>query len=193
MSDNANEFYMSGSIYIPASYTEVQVLTSDTSSYIRNSCTKFKVTNPSDNTGKNWVINPSGYLKNVIGTKLTFVLNDIVFNDGSTAPYSSDLVLTDTQKNAAIAVIFMYKSGYYYGVGLKETTARWMNESSLLGYENLTTNSTDDGKSNTEVSSTQTGSNNTNFYDYPFEGSSEKTPNKAGSRHYVRAIHQFSE
>ena len=35
-----------------------------------------------------------------------YAVGDIVFNDGSATPYSSELTLTNAQKNAAVAVIF---------------------------------------------------------------------------------------
>ena len=75
-----------------------------------------------------------------IGTKAPTAakaVGDIVFNDGSATPYSSDLTLTDAQKSAAVAVIF-YKGTSSdvlgektLGVGLKNTkgettkTYRW--------------------------------------------------------------------
>lgn len=65
-----------------------------------------------------------------IGTKAPTeakAVGDIVFNDGSATPYSSDLTLTDAQKTAAVAVIF-YKGtssdvlgAKTLGVGLKNT------------------------------------------------------------------------
>ena len=54
-------------------------------------------------------------------------LNDIVFNDGSATPYTSGLSLTDSQKNAAVAVIFYKDSTKTLGVGLKRSasTIEW--------------------------------------------------------------------
>lgn len=59
------------------------------------------------------------YARLYYGTKLPTAakeVGDIVFNDGSATPYSTNLSLTDAQKAAAVAVIF------YRGTGLNSDT-----------------------------------------------------------------------
>ncbi|MBR0099564.1 MAG: InlB B-repeat-containing protein, partial [Treponema sp.] len=59
------------------------------------------------------------YARLYYGTKLSTAakeVGDIVFNDGSATPYSTNLSLTDAQKAAAVAVIF------YKGTGLNSDT-----------------------------------------------------------------------
>lgn len=56
-----------------------------------------------------------------IGTKSpTWIksVGDIVFNDGSSTPYTEELTLTDYQKSKAIAVIYKVDGSKAYGVGL---------------------------------------------------------------------------
>ena len=70
-----------------------------------------------DSTGK------SAYYRHYRGTKLptaTKGIGYIMFNDGSSTPYSNGLSLHNDQKAAAVAVIFKVASGKAYGVGLKQ-------------------------------------------------------------------------
>ncbi|MBP5602906.1 MAG: hypothetical protein J6X78_09290 [Treponema sp.] len=52
---------------------------------------------------------PKDQKKSYVGTKTpkeAKAVGDIVFNDGSATPYTEDMILTDDQKAAAIAIIF---------------------------------------------------------------------------------------
>ena len=90
----------------PERYADtVTVLEADSGVTLGDQVGKFTLTPSTD--GKLWYIASGGNLKKYYGTKLApDAVGDIVFNDGSATPYSSDLTLTDDQKNAAIAVIF---------------------------------------------------------------------------------------
>lgn len=46
------------------------------------------------------------------------VVGDIVFNDGSATPYSSELILSDEQKEKAIAIIYKVDGSKSYGIGI---------------------------------------------------------------------------
>lgn len=70
-----------------------------------------------DSTGK------SAYFRLYRGTKLptaTKGIGYIMFNDGSSTPYSANLSLHNDQKAAAVAVIFKTSGSKAYGVGLKQ-------------------------------------------------------------------------
>ncbi|MBQ0002250.1 MAG: hypothetical protein KBT21_01800 [Treponema sp.] len=84
---------------------------------------KFKV--KTDSSGDNWGIGSNGKNIKIIGTKApgNYAVGDIVFNDGSATSYSEGPILTEEQKNAAIAVIFRVGDGSEgnktLGVGIK--------------------------------------------------------------------------
>ena len=63
----------------------------------------------------------ASFVKTHLGTKdKPDAVGDIVFNDGTATPYSTELTLTDKQKAAAIAVIFRADDYGVRGVGLKQ-------------------------------------------------------------------------
>ena len=77
-------------------------------------------------TNVTWVYNydpngPTYYGSNAPGSTLS--VGDIVFNDGSSMPYSSTISLSDAQKTAAVAVIF--DASAKKGVGLVQTALGW--------------------------------------------------------------------
>ena len=83
-----------------------------------------------------------------IGTKAPSeakAVGDIVFSDGSATPYSTDLTLSETQKEAAVAVIYYAGSSAEdvlgaktLGVGLKNTgtdnTLAWAKDEDVKGF-----------------------------------------------------------
>ena len=121
-----------------------------TESLIADSCTKFIVKKETGND-KNWIIASNGYLKSIIGTKTDFALQDIIFSDGSTMPYSSNMTLTSYQKQNAIAVLGYWtdSKSVWYGISLKEISKGWVNSNSLAGNGSVST-SDSDGLTNTE-------------------------------------------
>ena len=136
----------------PSTYsTNTRALAANSAS-LDSTCTKFEVTKESDND-KNWIINSDGKLKTVIGTRAKIVNNSILFNDGSSMPWtyssSTAIELSDTQKQNAVAYIFKQDRSTYYGVGLKETTAAWIVSSAYTGYNNSESTSDSDGQANT--------------------------------------------
>ncbi len=68
-------------------------------------------------------------------------VGDIVFNDGSSTPYTAELTLTDAQKAAAIAVIFKAEGGKVLGVGLKHNRSglAWCTSGAKAYSTNITT------------------------------------------------------
>ena len=168
--DNKNDVYLDTGKYItvtegltghdtvatitPSTYsTNTRALAANSAS-LDSTCTKFEVTKESDND-KNWIVNSDGKLKTVIGTRAKIVNNSILFNDGSSMPWtyssSTAIELSDTQKQNAVAYIFKQDRSTYYGVGLKETNAKWAENTSVRGYNNSNSTSTDDGEANTNA------------------------------------------
>ncbi len=72
---------------------------------------------PVTNTNTTSISNTTQTVKTPTDPK---AVGDIVFNDGSAIPYSSTLILTDAQKNAAVAYIF-YKGTECSDNGLNRT------------------------------------------------------------------------
>ena len=111
----------------PTSTVRVQVLTTDEqqATLLQQSSSKFAVTN--DSQGGRWVIGNDGYLKDgPLGRKSQpGAVGDIVFSDGTAEEYSSNMQLSDKQKNAAVAVIFKVSGADTYGVGLNEEELIW--------------------------------------------------------------------
>lgn len=152
----------------PAGYESTALLVKDDSAasdIVSSEYNKFSIQNPGDG-GKNWITLNDGKLQQAIGTKKGFSLKDIVFNDGSTMAYSSDITLTTLQKQNAVAVIGWYSGSTWYGIGLKEpnTTGKpWTDSSSLKGYASVGATS-DDGLTNM---SKITGLSDFNYNNYP--------------------------
>lgn len=169
--DNKNDVYLDTGKYItvtegltghdtvatitPSTYsTNTRALAANSAS-LDSTCTKFEVTKESDND-KNWIVNSDGKLKTVIGTRAKIVNNSILFNDGSSMPWtyssSTAIELSDTQKQNAVAYIFKQDGSTYYGVGLKETNAKWAkNGGECRGYNNSESTSDSDGQTNTNA------------------------------------------
>lgn len=68
-------------------------------------------------------------------------VGDIVFNDGSSTPYTAELTLTADQKAAAIAVIFKAEGGKTLGIGLKHdhNGLAWCTTDAKAYNKNITT------------------------------------------------------
>ena len=140
----------------PYSYqNDIQLIEAGSGVTLANETGKFAVRkNPSD-TDYNWIITNSGTIKKVIGTKTGFSIKDIVFNDGSTMAYSSDMTLTPFQQRNAVAVIGYRSGSTYYGIGLKEPEQpagtikqlSWIENTGLNGYQSVGATS-DDGSQN---------------------------------------------
>ncbi|WP_027728412.1 hypothetical protein [Treponema sp. C6A8] len=152
----------------PSTYTNGTQVLYSSNALLSSNYSKFAVKKPSG-SDKNWVIiadGSYGKTKEIIGTSLEYHYKDIVFNDGSTIPYSSNLVLNSTQKAAAIAYIVYKYNSTYCGVGLQQTKLKW-------AYKDLTTpsgytdssgsTSTKDGKANTEAIKDLSDYNQTNY------------------------------
>ncbi len=87
-------------------------------------------------TNVTWVYNydpngPTYYGSNAPGSTLS--VGDIVFNDGSSMPYSSTISLSDAQKTAAVAVIF--DASAKKGVGLLQTALGWATADARVYYD----------------------------------------------------------
>lgn len=150
----------------PYSYqNDIQLIEAGSGVTLADETGKFAVSkNPE--TNYNWIITNSGTIKQVIGTKTGFSIKDIVFNDGSTMAYSSDMALTTFQKQNAVAVIGYRSGSTWYGIGLKEpnTTGKpWTDSRSLLGYASVGATG-DDGLTNM---SKITGLSDYNYNNYP--------------------------
>ena len=136
----------------PGSYTaDLQILkgTAVTTEYF-----KFAVKPNESGSSEYWLINKLGQLAHPIGTKMpgeTLEVGDIVFNDGSSIPYSEGLTLTDAEKSAAIAVIFRVGDGTEgnktLGVGIKKSAEKivWCSFSANGYNMKFNTNSSQDG------------------------------------------------
>ena len=111
----------------PTSTVRVQVLTTDEqqATLLQQSSSKFAVTN--DSQGGRWVIGNDGYLKDgPLGSKSQpGAVGDIVFSDGTAEEYSSNMQLSDKQKNAAVAVIYYVSVSTKYGVSVNEAMLQW--------------------------------------------------------------------
>lgn len=131
----------------PSDYSDenkILVLSESATTEIEDEYQKFDII-PKDLGGgvtETWVIDISGQLKKLVGKKKKpDAKYDIVFNDGSATAYTSDLTLTDDEKNAAIAVIFYVgtecsNDNTTYrklGVGLKQSDLSYW----CLGEENM--------------------------------------------------------
>lgn len=130
----------------------VLALGANSGTTIADSCTKFAVTKRDSDT-KNWAITTAGTLDQIIGTRAKIVNNSILFNDGSSMPWtyssSTTIELSDTQKQSAVAYIFKQDGSTFYGVGLKQTNAAWTVHTAVNGYSNSKSTSTDNGETNT--------------------------------------------
>lgn len=136
----------------PGSYAaDLQILEG---SALATEYTKFAVRQDPNTSDIYWRVNKSGFLDTKIGTKtkgVNLAVGDIVFNDGSSIPYSEGLTLSEEEKSAAIAVIFRVGDGSdgnkTLGVGIQhEPTACF--ERSSKGYSiifNSTVCKPDDG------------------------------------------------
>jgi hypothetical protein len=122
-------------------------------------CGKFAIT-PQNGTTQ-WTINKSdGNLKvPTFGDKdAPSAVGDIVFSDGTAVAYSSNLQLSDAQKNAAVAVIYKVSGSTKYGVGLNEASLAWA-VSGAIGL-------LDDAEINNYCYDTSNGLNNRSRLDY---------------------------
>lgn len=133
----------------------VLALGANSGTTIADSCTKFAVTKRDSDT-KNWAITTAGTLDQIIGTRAKIVNNSILFNDGSSMPWtyssSTTIELSDTQKQSAVAYIFKQDRSTYYGISLKETNATWAkNGGECRGYNNSESTSDSDGQTNTNA------------------------------------------
>lgn len=96
----------------PEEYTagrQILTLASGAGTTLAAEYEKFAVTKDSSNPDTPWWIDTEGKLKDKYGDKDSsegYAVGDIVFNDGSATPYTSGLTLTNSQKAAAIALIF---------------------------------------------------------------------------------------
>lgn len=68
-------------------------------------------------------------------------VGDIVFNDGSATPYSSELILSDEQKEKAIAIIYKVDGSKSYGIGiLSAESLQFCSQYANLDSEDLSAN-----------------------------------------------------
>ena len=139
----------------PSTYsTNTRALAANSAS-LDSTCTKFEVTKESDND-KNWIVNSDGKLKTVIGTRAKICNSSILFNDGSSMPWtyssSTTIELSDTQKQNAVAYIFKQDRSTYYGISLREASLAWAkNGGECRGYNNSESTSDSDGQTNTNA------------------------------------------
>ncbi len=141
----------------PEEYTagrQILTLASGAGTTLAAESGKFSVTQDSSNPDTPWRIDTEGKLKDKYGDKDSsedYAVGDIVFNDGSALPYTSGLTLTNSQKAAAIALIF-YKGtdlnsgdntaiNRTLGVGLKhnKSLVSWCRSSAKAYSTNITT------------------------------------------------------
>ncbi len=134
--------------------TQILTLASGAGTTLAAESGKFSVTQDSSNPDTPWRIDTEGKLKDKYGDKDSsedYAVGDIVFNDGSALPYTSGLTLTNSQKAAAIALIF-YKgtdlnsgdntaTNRTLGVGLKhnKSLVSWCRSSAKAYSTNITT------------------------------------------------------
>lgn len=134
----------------PSSHDDdTMVVAAKTTNLLTESYTKFAVTKEAGND-KNWIVDNTGKLKSIIGTKTGYAYNDIVFNDGSTMPYTDNITFTNFQKQNAIAFIACRGNSKMIGIGFKQTNERWTDSTSVSGYNDSNAKDTADGAKNTE-------------------------------------------
>lgn len=138
---------------------------------LSNEVVKFKVQAESAHPEIPWKISLTGTLVPWIGLKgpsETKSLWDIVFKDGSAIAYNSNLTLDDTQKAAAIAVIYTKVNSTLIGIGLKQAGispyCQLARDTSVTGSKTLVGASDDkNGLSNTEKFKNQTDYSQNNY------------------------------